>query len=1046
MIQKLQYVLLSVALLLVSGVTGQTITGTVTDDAGVPLPSVNVVEKGTSNGVSSDFDGNYSITVSDESATLIFSYLGFTTQEILVGSQRAINITLAEDVDLLDEVVVTALGISREKKSLGYAVTEVAGQSVSLAKEPNIVNSLAGRVAGVVVSQGTSGPAGGTRVVIRGNNSITGNNQPLYVVDGVPIDNSALGAPDGAGEFNIGDLGSGVSDLNPDDIESLSVLKGPNAAALYGSRASNGVILITTKKGALGQGLGISFTSNALFDDPLVLPEYQNQYGRGTDGIFPQLNPDDPLATQANVVAGASSWGPRFDGSSRLAYNGEQRPYVAQPNNVRDFFETGTSFINTIALSGSSDKSSVRFSYTNSDIESILPNAGIQRDNFNLRAFTNLSDKLSLDTRITYFLQTARNRPNQGTEGVAAYLWPLARNVITSDLKVFQDLESPIRPADPDNPNAIYRVIAPTSSGGNPYWILFNDSNEDRRSRVTGFAKLQYRFNDWLSAFVRAGTDDITQDTEAITRVGHHFVSNGRIRFTRNDRTETNYDFLLMLNKGLGSKFGLTANVGANALRFSEMRSTTTGENFKIPGRPFLDNTEEIFAEQSARIRKSVNSVYGSASLSYDNMLYLDVTGRNDWSSALAAGNRSYFYSSASLSVLLNQMFNLEGSKIDLLKLRGSIATVGNDTDPQQLVNVFRIAANGFLDNITVNRETIRFSESLRPEEVTSSEVGLELNAFGNRLFADISYYDINSKDLIFDVPLDPGSAFTEFRTNVGEITNKGFEILVGGVPIQTPNFSWEVSANIARNRNKLVSLIEGQEFFNFSTSNSGVVSTVARAGEGFGDIETTTWERNDAGQLVVTAEGRPQATSEREKFGNYQPDLTGGFTNTFRYKDFSLNTLIDFRIGGEVYSFTDASLDANGVSKRSLEFREGGVLVEGVIDNGDGTFTPNTTTISAQDYWGAVSNIGSEYVFDQTNVRLRELSLSYTLPQRLLKNTFVQSATLSAVGRNLLFLYKDAENFDPESSYSTSNFSQGVLFYALPTTRSFGLSLNVNF
>ena len=1048
MIQKLKFVFVFAAMLSLQGVMAQTITGTVSDQGGVPLPGVNVVEKGTTNGTSTDFDGKYTITVSGNDAVLEFSSLGMRTLEAAINGRTTIDIRMEEDAQELGEVVVTALGISREKKSLGYAVTEVQGDDVSLVKEPNVVNSLAGKVAGVVVSRTTSGPGGGTRVVIRGNNSISGNNQPLYVVDGVPIDNSAMNAPTGAGEYSIPDLGTGISDINPDDIESLSVLKGPNAAALYGSRASNGVIIITTKRGALKKGLGVSFTSSATFEDPFVLPKYQNRYGRGTDGNFPTVNPGDPLATQVSAVAGTSSWGPRFDGSERLAYNGETRAYVAQPNNVEDFFETGASFVNTLSLSSGNENSSLRFSYTNSELQSILPNSTVDRDNFNLRAFSKLSDKLSLDTRVTYFLQKANNRPTQGTEGAMAYLWPLARNVHINDLKRYQDLENPL---DPSN---LYKVIAPTSSGGNPYWMLYNDSNMDRRSRISGFAKLQYEFTDWLSAFVRVGTDAITQDSEAITRTGHHFYGRGRIIYDKNDRTETNYDFLLMFNKDLSSKFNLTANVGANGLRHSTVRSTVRGENFKIPGRPFLDNTEEIFATrpdgtQEARIQKSVNSVYGSASLAYDDMIYLDLTGRNDWSSALAAENRSYFYSSASLSFLLNEAFDM-GSNINLFKLRGSVASVGNDTDPQQLVNLFRIAANGFLGNITVSREvngkSTLFSESLQPEDVESSEFGLELRAFKNRFYADFSYYDIKSRALIFDVPLDPGSGFDNFRTNVGEITNKGFEVLLGGIPVQTQNFSWETSINLSKNENKLVRLIEGQDIFEFSSSNSGIVSTVARVGEGFGDIETTTWLRNDAGQLIVTAEGRPQATGERKKFGNYQPDAVGGFSNNFRYKNLSLNTLIDFRIGGEIYSGTDAGLDAAGVSERSLQYREGGVMVEGVIDNGDGTFSPNTTTISAQDYWGAVSGIGSEYVYDQTNIRLREVSLTYNFPKKILENTFVTNASISAVGRNLLFIYKDVDNFDPESSYSTSNFSQGVLFYALPSTRSFGLSLNVNF
>ncbi len=1017
-----------------------TVSGTITDEAGVPLPAVNVVEKGTSNGTSSDFDGNYTIDVG-EGATLTFSSLGFAAKDVAVNNQNNIDVILSEDSQQLDEVIVTSLGLTREKKSLGYAATELQGESVSLVKESNVASSLAGKVAGVVVSKSTSGAGGGTRVIIRGNNSLNGNNQPLYVVDGIPIDNSSL-ATAGAGEFSVPDLGNGISDINSDDIASISILKGPNAAALYGSRASNGVIIITTKKGTLGKGLGISMTSSSTFESPLVIPEYQNQYGRGTDGRFPDVVPSDPLATRVNTVASTASWGPRFDGSSQLAYNGQFRPYVAQPNNVRDFFQTGASLVNTLALSNSSEKASVRFSYTNSDISSILSNSTVKRNNFNLRGFAKLSDKMTLDAKVTYFLQNAKNRPIQGTEGVMAYVWPLTRNVRISDLKNFQNIDNPI---DPDNP---YRVIAPTASGGNPYFMLFNNFNGDKRERFTGFVKLDYQFTDWLSAFARVGSDAISQDTESVTATGNHFFSSGRISFGQNDRRETNYDFLLTANKDLGDKFNISANAGGNMRHSTVISSGSSGEDFKIPGRYFLNNTDgdRITASQSELVEKRVNSLYGQLSFAYDDMIYLDVTGRNDWSSALAAENRSYFYSSASLSVLLNQMFGLQGSAVDLLKLRGSVAQVGNDTDPQQIVNLFSVAANGYLGNVQINRPNIRFSESLRPEDITTSEVGLEFRMFGNRFYGDFSYYDITTKDLIFDVPVDPGTGFSAFRENIGELNNKGFEILLGGTPIRTENFTWDISANIAKNENKLVSLIEGQENFNFSSSNSGIVDVRAQVGEGYGDIYTTTWLRNDAGQLILTAEGRPQATSEREKFGNYQPDYSGGFTNTFRYKDFTLTALIDFRVGGEVFSFTDAGMDASGVSQKTLEFRETGVLLDGVVEQEDGSFVPNTENISAQEYWGSVSNIGSEYVFDQTNFRLRELSMTYNMPKRFLNNSFVQRASLSLVGRNLFFLYKKAENFDPESSYSTGNFGQGVLFYALPTTRSLGLSLNLNF
>lgn len=1017
------------------------ISGTVTSSNGEPLTGVTILVKGTTIGAFTDGTGSYRMNVPDDATTLIFSYVGYTSQEVEIGGRSNIDVQLEVDATQLDEVVVSALGISREKKSLGYAVTEIDGSDLSRVKESNVASSLAGRVAGVVVYKNTSGIGGSARVIIRGNNSLSGNNEPLYVVDGIPIDNSNQAESDRA-EFRVPDLGNGISDINPDDIESMTILKGPNASALYGSRASNGVILITTKKGTLNKGLGVSISSSTTFDNPLVLPKYQNEYGRGTNGNFPQINASDDLATQVNAVASASSWGPKFDGSSQLAYNGEQRPYSAQPDNVKDFFETGTTLINTIALSGGTDRSSVRFSYTRSDLSGILPNSEVKRNNFNLRGFTKLGDKLSLDTKVTYFQQNAENRPIQGTEGVTAFVLGLARNVRTEDLKTYQNLTNPINPNDPS------RVIAPTSTGGNPYWMLFENSNGDTRKRIQGFAKMTYEFNDWLSAFIRAGTDDISQDLENITANGNHFFSAGQLEFKNTSRSESNYDFLLMFNKQLNDRFALTANGGGNARHNKYIESQINGFDFKIPGRYFLSNTDgsKLTAFQSGLIQKKVNSLYASTSLSFDNMIYLDLTARNDWSSALAAENRSFFYSSASLSLLLDRLLKLDESKIDLLKLRLSTANVGNDTEAQQITNLFEVAANGYLGNIQINRPNIRFSESLKPEDISTFEIGLEFNLFKNRIYGDFSYYNITTKDLIFDVPVDPGTGYNFFRENIGEINNKGFELLIGGSPVQTSNFRWDASVNFSSNKNKLVSLIEGQDNFQLTSSNSGVVDVRAQVDEGFGDIYTTTWLRNDAGDLILTAEGFPQATSEREKFGNFQPDLTGGLTNIFSFKNFSLNTLIDFRIGGEVYAFTESALDAGGVSERTLEYREEGILVDGVIEQEDGSFARNTTTISAQDYWTSVSGIGSEYVYDQTNIRLRELGLSYRISKDALSNIGIGSATISIIGRNLFFLYKNVDNFDPESSYATGNFSQGVLFYSLPTTKSFGFSLNVNF
>ena len=1014
----------------------QQIQGKVTDENGTPLPGVSVIEKGTSNGATTDFDGNYNISVSNETSILEFSSLGFTSEEVIVANQTTINISLAEDAESLDEIVVTALGISREKKSLGYSVSELSGDDVSLVKESNVASSLAGKVAGVVVSKSTSG--GGTRVIIRGNNSLKGKNQPLYVVDGVPIDNTTLAGAQSDTNM-VQDTGDGVSDINSDDIESISILKGPNAAALYGSRAANGVIIITTKRGKLGEGLGVSYTSSMTFENPLVLPKYQNEHGRGSNGNFPSYADTDPLSAQLSDLLESGSWGPKFDGSSQLYYNGESRPYLAQPNNVKDFFETGTSLVQTLALSGSNEKSSVRFSYTNTDIGSIVPNSTIEKNNFNLRGFYKLSDKLTVDAKVTYFLQEAKNRATQGGLGVVATVLPLARDINIDDLRNYQNIDNPIFPEN------IYRVISPTAIGGNPYWMLEKNFNGDKRRRISGFVKLDYQINDWLSAFARVGTDAITQDRRDHTAKGNHFYTEGLINFRQDDLTETNFDALFTFNKDITEKLGMVAILGANMRHSTYINNRISGADFKIPGKHFIQNTDgaRITVDQSDLIEKRVNSIYGSVSLDYNDMIYLDVTGRNDWSSALAAENRSYFYSSASLSLLLHKMFDLKETSIDFLKLRGSIAGVGNDTDSQQIVNLFQIAANGYLGNTQVNRPNIKFSESLRPEDISTTEFGLEFKMFKNRFYGDISYYDISTKDLIFDVPVDAGTGYSFFRQNIGEISNKGIEILLGGTPIQNENFTWDVSANISKNNNKLVSLIDGQDSFPFSVTNSADVR--AQVGGGYGDIYATTWLRNDAGQLIVTSEGRPQATSERQKFGNYQPDFTGGFTNTFRYKNFTLNALIDFRIGGEVFDDTQANLDRLGVSERSLKYRDG-VMLDGVVDDGNGNFTQNTTTITGEEYWGAAWLVGSEYINDQTNVRLRELSFSYNLPSKLLKGTFLQRASLSVVGRNLLFFYKNVDNFDPEASYSTSNLGQGILHYALPTTRSYGMSLNINF
>lgn len=1010
--------------LLSSAYAQQTVTGTVTGDDGMGIPGVTVVEKGTSNGTITDIDGGYSITVASSEATLVFSFVGMQMVEEQLNGRSAIDVTMVPSQIGIEEVVVTALGITKEKKALGYAVTEVGSEEIAVVKDHNPANSLVGKVAGVVVTQGTGGPGGGSRVIIRGNNSITGNNQPLIVVDGVPLD--ATGSNSGGSVYRSTVSGGGITDINPDDIESISVLKGPNAAALYGSRAGNGVLLITTKTGTRGRGLGVTLNSNITFDNPMILPEYQNEYGQGSQGNVP--------GNLTDLKNSTGSWGPMLDGSSQLYYTGEMRPYVAQPDNFKNFFQTGAKYVNSVSLDGAGENYSVRFSYTNNYTESMIPNSDLTSHNFNLRSLVDLSDKMKLDAKATYFTQLVNNVVSQGSEGIIASIINMPRNVDIEDLKVYQ------------KPEESLSSISFGSLGANPYWQLYHDRNENTRERFLGFSKLSYEFTPWLSAFARVGTDVTHVKAERVYQPGHHFYSSGQLDFSNSRVSETNADFLFMFNKDLTSDLNLAVNFGGNhSYRTSESMGIY-GEDFKIPTRATVANTVVQRPRYSPMSKHIVNSLYFQASLSYRDFAYLDVTGRNDWSSTLPEENRSYFYPSVTGSVLVNQLLDPEADLFNLLKVRASWANVGSDTGPYQLNQYYNVASDGYLGLTQLSRPSVKFNPDLKPENVASLEFGLEGSMLDNRLFFDFSVYNIKTTDLIYDVPVPAATGYSTFRENIGEMTNKGVEVLVGGIPVRAGDFTWEVSANFSKNNNSLVEFIEDLEYHELNVTNSGHLRIQATVGGGYGDIYGTTWRTNDAGEIVVDANGRPQASTDKVHLGNSQPDWIGGLTNTLTYGDFSLRFLIDARMGGKIYSATNAALVGSGVTVESLEYREEGILVDGVVLQEDGTYTPNTTTISAQDYWGAVSGIASEYVFDQSNIRLREFVFSYNLPNSLLDKTFIKDATVGLIGRNLFFLYKKIDHVDPEASLGTGNNGQGILSYNLPTPRSVGFNVNIKF
>ena len=1010
----------------------QQFSGNVTDENGIPLPGASVIVQGTNSGVVTDFDGNFSIETSI-GETLVISFVGYASQSIIVNSNSSLSIQLTPDV-LLDEVVVTALGISREKKSLGYAVSEISGDNVNTIKDNNLANSLSGKVAGLQVSQ--SGSLGSSsRIVIRGNNSLGGNTQALIVVDGMPINSSIAGdgegnqytqgSNDGGGQpsYEPSISGGGITDINPDDVESVTVLKGPSAAALYGSRAGNGVILITTKKGSRSNKLGVTLKTNLYIDNPMLLPDFQNEYGQGTLGkVFPARGGDTAWT--------GDSWGARLNGSLQPYYDGSVKSYSAQPDNVKNFFRSAARKITSISLDKGSENGSVRFSYTNNSSESMIEGSDLDSHNFNLRGVADLSEKLSIDAKATYFTQEVTNRAStNGAQGLLGYTYGMPRNIVTNDLRNYQ-LDNPATPEE-------FGVIT-YSDGlvGNPYWMTLHDENTVRRNRFLGFVKINYNFTDWLNAFVRVGADVTHLRDNRILKPGRHFETDGAMRIAENSFGELNSEFLVTANRDLSDNLNMVVNVGGNMSKRTYEGMVNSGRNFKIPTKFFINNLNEIGTPQEfPQSIKKVNSLYGSVNLAYDNFLYLDGSVRNDWSSTLSEDNRSYMYKSVSLSALLNTFIDPSQEFFNLFKVRASIAEVGNDTDPYQLFQTFSVPGAGYLGLTELQSPTVKLNPDLKPETVTSSEFGLELSMLNNRLTLDVAVYDISTEDLIFNIPVPAATGYQFEKTNIGKVTNKGLEIALGGTLLKTNDFSWNSSLFYSKNENTVEELSEGLESFVYNTSTDGNLSIKATEGGSIGDIYGREWTGE------VDANGAPIASDVDVYLGNAQPEWLGGWSNSISYKDFNLSFLIDARIGGKIYSQTSADLDEAGASARSLQYRESGVVLEGINTE---TGSANTVNISGQDYWTAMSNISENYLYDQDNVRLRELSIGYRIPG--VESIGLDSANLQLVGRNLFFFSKEAEDIDPEVMLGTSLGIQGMSHNQMPTMRSIGLNLTLNF
>ena len=998
----------------------QQVTGSVSDDNGIPLPGASIVIQGSSSGTTTDFDGNFSIETS-QGSTLVISYVGYESQQVVVGSSP-INVQLTSD-NALDEVVVTALGLTREKKSLGYSVTEVDGDEINSIKDNNIASSLMGKVAGLnITNSGTIGSA--SRITLRGNNSVNGMNQALIVVDGIPINADGIESGQNA-DYSSTVIGGGITDINAYDIESISVLKGPNASALYGSRAGNGVILITTKTGSETEGLGISLNTNLTADTPMFLPDFQNEYAQGTLG-----------AAYTDIASdyGSSSWGPKM-GATQMYFDGRPRVTQAYPDNVKDFFNTGIKAITSMSIQNASENGSVRFSYTNNDTKGMIPSSSMISHNFNLRGVMNLSDKLSIDAKATYFTQEVNGRQQMGGEGIMGVLYQMPRSVDINDLKKFQV----DNPGTPDE----FKVLnygGSNSQTANPYWMANHDEYNERRNRFFGFAKINYEFTDWLSAFVRVGADVTDTKTKRITKPGHHFYRGGRMDLNTVSSGELNTDLVFTAKKDITSDLNVVVNAGGSLSKRTYQGYYQFGENFKIPTKFFLNNAANILAPNETPLTtKKVNSAFASANFAYQDFLYVDLTSRNDWSSTLGEENRSYMYNSASVSAILNNIVDPEQEVFNLLKLRAGYAQVGNDTDPYQLYQTFDVPGQGYLGLTTLSAPSIKLNEDLKPEQVTSIEFGLEGSMLNNRLNFDISIYDKETTDMIFNVPVPAATGFQFFKENVGKVSNKGVEITLGGRIIQNSKMVWDSSLNYSKNENELLELIDDLETFTYMTTNDGQVALRAQVGGTIGDIYGSVWETNDAGQRLLREDGRPQTSDPNQYLGTAQPDFLAGWINTFRYGNYTLSFQIDGRFGGQFYSNTSRNLDSYGVSERTLQYRESGVTLDGI---NSATGASNTEAITGQEYWGSLAV--QNYIYDQDNIRLRELSIGYQIPNT--QSYGIQSASLQLVGRNLFFFSKDAPDVDPEMTLGTAIGAQGFNLNNLPSTRSLGVNLTLNF
>ena len=1059
------------------------VSGRVTgSDDGEGLPGARVIEKGTSNGVLTDDNGYYKLSVA-EGATLVFKYVGMESVEKPAAS--SVNVSMKPDI-VMDEVVVTALGIKREKKELGYAVQQIGGDEVRGSGEVNAIQGIAGKVAGVQVI-GSSGAAGGASYIrIRGSSSLTGNNQPLMVVDGVPMDNSQLstGNPDDGGNnnlYNVALSNRGI-DINPDDIESISVLKGPAAAALYGIQAANGAILITTKKGksSPGKAINVTFNTSIALDQVNKLPTLQDKYAQGT-GWFDFDADGNPIPTYYGPEFGwPTSWGPsidtlRYDGATDYPFDprgnivGQSDPSAgaAVPvyDNVGDFFRIGTTVQNNLALSGGNENTVYRFSIGRTDQGGIVPNNNFSRTNIKLNSQTKIWDKLTSSTSLTYS-NSGGTRIQQGSN-TSGLMLGLLRTPRSFDNAAGLD--------DPVNEEGSYLLADRTQrnyrgGGGydNPYWTVNRTPFTDDVNRLFGMTSLNYQAADWLNVFYRVGTDFYTDRRKQVFALGSRTLPGGQIFEDQHFYRHVNSDLWVTMSKKFNEDMDGSLMLGNNIYNEYYQRVYTQGDGFNFPEFYHISNTQNVLSRES-QSRKRTTALFFDAKFNYGNFLYLNVTGRNEWSSTLPTENRSFFYPSASASFVFTEAFGMDqNSTLPFGKIRVSYAQVGNDADPYSLNTNYTFASfgDGWTNGIKYpyqgvpgfTRDGVVGNPNLRPEKTNSFEIGTDLRFFNNRLGLDLAYYSNVTVDQIFAVQRSSSSGYRFSIENAGKMSNQGVEAVLTFTPVKTQDFQWDGLVNFTANRNRVEELAEGVE----NLFLGGFSGTAARAveGEAYGAIFGGRYLRDDEGNMVIESDtnsfyyGYPLADPTTGVIGDPNPDWLMGVRNTFTWKGLSLSFLFDIRKGGDLWNGTVGALTYFGMSDITLD-RGTTTVFEGVAGtlDGDGNLTTsgaNTVVADLNEDWytdngGGFGAIDEGFIQDGSWVRLRDLSLSYSFGKDMLDGTPIGSLNLGFTGRNL-WLWTNYTGIDPETSLTGANNAQGLDYFNMPNTRSYIFNLGITF